>query len=161
MTPIAAWLRETRESQHRTSDGLPWSQDDFLAALEADTGWHLHRPNYSGYETGKATPSPATLRKLVMFWAGRGIEAPDFDAPPPPVDSRDPMTRLADAIEAQGTLVAAIAALTAELREARMERATMAARVERMEALLDVLAPQAMRDAAERDAPHHSTGSGR
>jgi hypothetical protein len=103
MTPIATWLRETREAQRRPSDGLPWSQDDFLAALEADTGWHLHRPNYSGYETGKATPSPATLRKLVDFWAGRGVIAPDFDAPRPEPDT--PMTRLAAAIEGQNAIL--------------------------------------------------------
>jgi hypothetical protein len=83
--PIASWLRETREAQRRPSDGQPWSQDDFLEALEADTGWRLHRPNYSGYETGRSTPSPATLARLVAFWAGRGVAAPDFNAPPEPV----------------------------------------------------------------------------
>jgi transcriptional regulator with XRE-family HTH domain len=79
-TPIATWLREARKAQRRERDGAPWSQEDFLEALRADTGWHLHRPNYTSYETGRSTPSPATLHKLVQFWRGRGVEAPDFDA---------------------------------------------------------------------------------
>lgn len=147
--PIAVFLRETREAQRRETDGEPWSQDDFLAALETATGWHLHRPNYSRYETGKSTPSPATLRRLTGFWATRGVAIPDFEAEPETADERDPMTRLADAI----------VDLTTELHEARAERATLVAKVAEMDAVLRSLVAPAIEGAGAHRAQPETAGS--
>jgi transcriptional regulator with XRE-family HTH domain len=65
MTPVAEWLRTTRERHGLT-------QERFLEALASETGWAPHRPNYSRYESGKSTPQPDTLAKFVAFWQTRG-----------------------------------------------------------------------------------------
>lgn len=121
MTPIAEWLRSTRERQHR-ADGEPWSQDDFLAELERASGWHLHRPNYSNYERGKATPKRETLAKLVAFWAARGEPGPDLTPPPAPAEPLD--------------LATALLGLTRELGAWRLERQSMRAEIEELQAMV-------------------------
>lgn len=115
-TPIADWLRSTRERQVR-DDGESWSQDDFLRELEKASGWRLHRPNYSNYETGRSTPSNATLARLIRFWQDRGEPAPDL-TPPAPVLSLEERAviaaeRQADAaVEQAGLLRQILAALS-------------------------------------------------
>ena len=113
MAPIGDWLRETRERQVRP-DGEKWSQDDFLAELQRATGWHLHRPNYSRYESGRSQPKRDTLARLVGFWAARGEPGPDLSpkVEPAPVDP------VAAAIDRQ---TAILAELVAELRSMRAE----------------------------------------
>lgn len=121
MTPIAEWLRATRERQTR-ADGEPWSQDDFLVELERATGWHLHRPNYSRYETGKAIPKRDTLAKLMAFWEARGEPGPDLTPPPPPVAEPSLPAVLSQMVGVQNRLLDELAAL-------RDERQTLAEQV--------------------------------
>jgi len=118
--PIARWLRDTRERQLR-EDGLPWSQDDLIRRMAEEIGWAPHRPNYSKYETGRATPQPDTLAKFVRFWEARGEAGPDLT----------PAT-----IEPAPDLAAAIVALTAELRAAREAREAYEIRLGAVEAEL-------------------------
>src|SRR5690348_3637505 len=93
MTPVAAWLRETR-NRHLTPEGRPWSQEYTVNRVNewaAETGqigesgrpWQLHRPNYVGYE-GTTEPTPWTLNKLVAFWTAQGEPAPDLRPAPDP-----------------------------------------------------------------------------
>lgn len=84
-----------------------WTQDYFLDRLEKETGWHLHRPSYSKYENGKSIPRPATLRKLIAFWARHGEPGPDL-APPPPTPTPAGIPELVAALAAQTTAINAL-----------------------------------------------------
>ena len=141
---LSEWFRSTRLAQQR-ADGRPWSQDDFVAALEDETGYRLYRTNYSTYETGATTPEPETVAKLLAFWEGRGIVPPEF---PDPEEQEPPPD-----------LPTALMALATELRESREERAAMAERLQALEAAVALLAPQGGPRPATRGTPREIAGS--
>jgi len=135
--PIAAWLKTTRERQ-LDEKGDPWTQDHLLALMHAEVGWAPYRPNYSKYESGKATPKRETLAKFVRFWEQRGEPGPVMDAPAEPPSEQAQLiaalTAHTEAIAAQtaampspdngstsapglGALIEAIAAQTAAMSE--------------------------------------------
>jgi hypothetical protein len=91
--PIAAWLRTTRLRQ-LDEKGDPWTQDRLLSLMQSEIGWAPHRPNYSKYEQGKATPERETLAKFVTFWAAHGEPGPDLTTRE--VDDTDPMVAAID-----------------------------------------------------------------
>jgi transcriptional regulator with XRE-family HTH domain len=78
VSPIASWLKAARTSQAMPENGRPWTQDYFLARIKAETGWAPAYANYNKLEQGKSQPRTDTLDRLVAFWAGYGIEAPDL-----------------------------------------------------------------------------------
>lgn len=126
--PIGQWLRDTRLRQVMPGTRKPWSQDYLLERMQEEVKWAPHRPNYSKYENGKATPEPDTLDKFVAFWTARGEPGPDLSpkaAPEPPVDP------VAAAIDRQ-TVV--LSDLVAELLRWRTEDR---ARLDQVEAMLD------------------------
>lgn len=95
MRPIPDWLKTSRLSQTMPGERRPWTQDHLLERMQADIGWAPHRPNYSKYESGKATPQPDTLDRFVAFWAIYGIGPPDLN-PPAPAPPEDPIRLLVD-----------------------------------------------------------------
>lgn len=107
MTPIADWLRETRERQVNPSTGKSWSQGYMAQRLEEELGWRLGRENYNKYETGKTTPNPETLKRFVDFWTSHGEAAPNLASGEPPLSIEErtvrAMERQAEAAERQAT----------------------------------------------------------
>lgn len=101
-----------RLAQTRERDGRPWSQDDFVDALEEETGYKLYRPNYSGYETGATDPEPETVEKLLTFWRQRKVTPPKFAAPEPPLTDSERTIRAMDrqtaAIDRQTAMLGAV-----------------------------------------------------
>ena len=141
---LSEWFRSTRLAQQR-ADGRPWSQDDFVAALEDETGYRLYRTNYSTYETGATTPEPETVAKLLAFWEGRGIVPPEFPDP--------------EQQETPPDLPTALMALATELRESRAERERMATEVADLRALVDGLVERALGAEPKRRSQPNSAGS--
>lgn len=137
--PIAEWLLASRLAQAMPNDPRkPWTQDHFLALLETETGWRLHRPQYSKYETGKMTPGPDTLDKFVAFWKRHDVDGPDLTPAPAPAGATEPADKLIAALQAQTD---AIMALVAEMREGREKEQDVAAAIF---AALEVLRPNPM-----------------
>ncbi len=99
-------LRTARISQHRESDGEPWSQDNFLDAIAA-TGWRPAYKNYLDTERGDVQPKPETWRKYVAFYAGLGVDLETIALPEP---DRMPEPPVMDVLSALGALARAWAA---------------------------------------------------
>ena len=93
--PVASWLRSNRLRQTR-ENGEPWTQDFLLERMAEDLGWAPARPNYSRYESGRATPNRETLGKLIRFWERYGEPTPDLTPPAPPAEPVDPMAALVE-----------------------------------------------------------------
>lgn len=122
--PIARWLVESRTAQINPATKRPWSQDYFLARLEAETGWTPFRSNYSKYENGKLTPRSETLARFVEFWKRHGVAAPDLTPPvAEPTEQGDPLIAILT------RQVLAIESLVAEMRESREREQDMASAV--------------------------------
>lgn len=119
-------LRTARVSQHRESDGEPWSQDNFLDAIAA-TGWRPAYKNYLDTERGDVQPKPETWRKYVAFYADLGVDLEGLTLPepealtePPPMDVFSALGALARAWAAeQEASESRFRALEAELKSLR------------------------------------------
>jgi hypothetical protein len=94
--PIGQWLRDTRLRQVMPGTRKPWSQDYLLERMQKEVKWAPHRPNYSKYENGKATPEPDTLDKFMAFWTARGEAGPDLSPPVAPEPTVDPIVAATD-----------------------------------------------------------------
>ena len=86
MTPIATWLRTTRDRHGLSQESLvaeinAWAQVTGQRNERGDA-WQLHRPNYVGWEGGKQA-TKATVDRLIAFWQSRGEPAPDLTPEPP------------------------------------------------------------------------------
>jgi hypothetical protein len=103
-TTVATWLKQTRLGHAMPENGRPWTQDYFLERIKAETGWAPAYALYIRYEQGKSVPRADTLQRLIDFWVSLGEDAPEF-VPQTEPDTRDPMTRLAEAIEGQNRIL--------------------------------------------------------
>jgi hypothetical protein len=155
MAPINEWLRATRERQVNPDTGRPWSQEYLVARVnewadglgllnENGQPWHLHRPNYVGYE-GAKVPEAETLRRFTAFWADHGEPGPEAMESAP---AAEPAPDLATALLA---MARAAEAMATELAAMRAERELLATRVGDLEAQVAelVLAARASRGSGE------------
>lgn len=98
--PIARWLRSTRQRQRMVDkDGeerAGWTVEHLIEEMRQSIGWAPARPNYSKYETGKATPKPPTLRKFVKFWELQGEPGPDLTPQPDPEPAKSDVAAAID-----------------------------------------------------------------
>lgn len=116
-SPIANWLKASRLAQKMIdADGeeRPWTIKHLLELMDKEIGWAPASSNYSNYENGKANPRPATLRRFVRFWSGRGQPGPDLSPKAEPVSSDQPSE--------QAQLIAAIGDLVRQVEAERAER---------------------------------------
>ena len=144
--PIAEWLRGTRLAQTMPGTRRAWTQDYLLTQMRAE-GWAPHRPNYSKYETGHATPEPETLDRFVAFWAARGVPGPDLSEPPQATESGD---ALVAALMAQTAAINALVELLAG--------ADLPARVAALELVVGPLAERVLEGSPEPVLPRESVG---
>lgn len=122
MTPIATWLRATRDRHGLSQEALVAEINAWAKATdqrnERGDAWQLHRPNYVGWEGGKQA-TKATVDRLIAFWQSKGEKAPDLTpaTPAPSLEERAVIAaeRQADAAEAQVELLSQLVAhLTGE-----------------------------------------------
>lgn len=111
----------------------------FLATVKASGRQVPSYSTYAQWESGKVKARDETLDPIIEY-------------------HREKKTWPKDVTDSD--LATALLALAEELREARKERTALTTKVERMQAILDVLAPQAMQDAGVPDVPRGSAGSG-
>jgi hypothetical protein len=136
--PRGAWARHLHE-QRRSRD---LSATQAFELVYERIGWSAKsRTAYVAIDSGDRQPKENEAAVL----------AEEFGWPPEP-DSA-PVEDV--------TLAAAILALTDELRAAREERAVMASRLMALEAVVDGLVGQAMKDGEGRSAQRPKAGSGK
>jgi hypothetical protein len=134
--PRGRWARHLQE-QRRLRD---LSVVQAFELIQERIGWSpKSRTAYGAIDIGDRQPKPSEA----------AILAEEFGWPPDPEITDD----LEDA-----TLATALLAFSEELRAVRVERVTLAARMERVEAVLEGLVQRAMPDAIERSAPRGTTG---
>jgi hypothetical protein len=135
--PKGRWARHLHE-QRRLRD---LSQMQAFELLFERMSWSpKSRASYVAIDMGTRQPSPSESTIL-------GAE---FGWPPDP--------EINDELE-DPSLATALVALAGELRASREERVSLAARLEKMEAVLDGLVQQAMRAVNGPHAPHETSGS--
>lgn len=135
--PRGSWARHLHE-QRRLRD---LSQTQAFEAVFERIGWsRKSRTAYVAIDMGERQPKPDEAAVL-------GAE---FGWPPDPEINDD----LEDV-----TLATALVALAGELRASREERVSLAARLEKVELVLDGLVQQAMRAVNGPRAPRETTGS--
>jgi hypothetical protein len=108
MTPIATWLRATRERHGLSQESLVAEINAWAEATDQrnDRGerWTLYRPNYVGWEGGKKA-KPETVERLIAFWQSKDEPAPDLTPKPAPLSLEERAVlaaeRQADAMERQ------------------------------------------------------------
>lgn len=135
--PRTAWARHLDQVMRERG----WSRVRLFEEVRADLGLGPKSRTALLPIHEDKEPTPAQAEVLTRHFG----EPPADAAPAPPEDDV--------------SLAAAIRGLTAELAEARRERAELAGKLARIEAVLDVLAPQAMRDVGAPVARHSSAGS--
>ncbi len=110
---------------------------DFLAAIKASGRKAPSYSTYAQWESGEVTPREETLDPIIAYHHEKKTW------PEEPTDS---------------DLASAIRELTRELRDAREERATLATRVEEMDAILRSLVAPAIADAEAPSVPRGNGG---
>lgn len=135
--PRTAWARHLDQVMRERG----WSRVRLFEEIGAELGYSPKSRSALLPVLEDKEPTPAQVAVLTRHF---GEPTPDTT----PTPTGDDLS-----------LAAAILALTAELAEARRERAETAAKLARIEAVLDVLAPQAMRDAGAPVARHSTAGS--
>jgi hypothetical protein len=136
--PIAAWLIRSRALFREPGAAKSWTADEFLSALQAESGWAPTRTTYARWESGAVRPEEPNLDRVVGFYAARGVPGPDV--PPAPAAPPD--------------LATVLMALVKELEESRLERVATDARLRAVESELESLrARPAGAGSSEQSAP--------
>lgn len=120
---IPDWLKQTRLRHVREGDGEPWSQQNLVDRIYAETGWRVYRETYSGWETGAVRPGRKTLEKLVAFWAKLGEPGPDLTVrePEPIIDPvAAAMDRQTAALDRQSKAIEDLCRLLAQQDQTRL-----------------------------------------
>lgn len=143
--PRTAWARHLDQVMRDKK----WSRVRLFEEIGAELGYSPKSRSALLPILEDKEPNPAQAAVLTRHF-GEPLAAPLDDSAP-----------RSDTLSGAESLAAAILALTAELREARQERAALTEKVAQMDEMIDVLDARTSAIEAEHAAHPHSTESGR
>lgn len=135
MAPLTDYERERTRSWLRDLRGGR-SQEAFAADVTSATGWRITRDRYSKYESGAVPMGRDVLAHFLRYAEAGGLPGPDLapEREPVPLDPYEVIDRLSATLDG----------LTAELREARLERTAQATEVDKLRQVVRALARRAI-----------------